>query len=96
MSTKTKKPKAVTRDMAVAMVAAPLPPECKGLLTRSDVAALLRISVAQLKKMLSAGEYPPPDMRIGVLPRWSVETHNTWLRKRLEEARGGLRQQATV
>ena len=32
--------------------------------------------------MLSAGEYPRADVRIGAFPRWLVETHNRWVSER--------------
>ena len=62
-------------------VMATIPPAADGLLTKDQVAALLGISVSLFKQMVSAEDYPKPDLRLGrgKLPRWHVATHNAWL-----------------
>jgi len=58
----------------------PLPPTAVGVLSKSQVCAGLGgISVRKLSMMVSAGEFPRPDFRIGGLPRWSVTLFNAWI-----------------
>lgn len=58
---------------------APLPPGMETLLCRAQVAEALGVTTRTLDAMVSAGEYPRPDTHIGVLPRWRVVSHNTWI-----------------
>jgi predicted DNA-binding transcriptional regulator AlpA len=62
--------------------AAPLPPGCDALLSREQVAAALGVSYRTLSGMLSAGEFPPADLKLGALPRWRVGTFNAWVSAR--------------
>ena len=49
------------------------------LLSKEQIYAAIGVSDRTFDSMLSAGKYPPPDMRLGPLPRWKVETHNKWV-----------------
>lgn len=56
-----------------------LPSSCEALMTVAQIAAALGVTTRQVHLMLSAGKYPPCDVRIGRLARWKVSTHNRWL-----------------
>ena len=61
----------------------PLPAAVVGLLNRNQVTeALGGISVRTLNAMISRGEFPRHDVRVGRFPRWSVESVNDWCRSR--------------
>jgi excisionase family DNA binding protein len=49
------------------------------LLSTTDVAEFLSISRRTLERMLSAGEFPAPDKRIGRMSRWRPETVDNWI-----------------
>ena len=76
-----------------------LPPTVLCALGANQVAKALAISRVTFWKMVSRGDYPPSDMRVGSNPRWSVETHNEWMQKQRRDAgelppvpaRGGVR-----
>ena len=60
--------------------AVPLPPSCRGLLNRNQVReALGQISQSKFSEMVSAGEFPQADKRLGRSPRWSVDCLNQWV-----------------
>jgi predicted DNA-binding transcriptional regulator AlpA len=61
---------------------APVPPAADVLMSKYQVADGLGVSVTHLKKMISTGEYPPPDTHIGNRPKWHVQAHNEWLARR--------------
>ena len=70
--------------------AAPLPAACEALLSRPQVlAALGGISPRKLASMLSSGEFPKPDTRIGDLPRWWSRTVNGWIAAKCEQGKAG-------
>ncbi|AGA28740.1 helix-turn-helix transcriptional regulator [Singulisphaera acidiphila] len=57
-----------------------LPADCQTLLSKAQVAAALSLSVRKVEEMISAAEFPKPDLRItGNLPRWRVGTLNAWI-----------------
>lgn len=53
------------------------------LLDRKGVAEALRIHERTLDQLVSSGGYPPPDLKLGSSPRWSVLTHNRWVESHL-------------
>jgi predicted DNA-binding transcriptional regulator AlpA len=55
----------------------PLPAGFEALL-----GAALGVSLRKLQGMLSAGEFPPADLRLGAHPRWRVATLNAWVEAR--------------
>ena len=58
----------------------PLPSACRGLLNRNQVReALGQISQSKFSEMVSAGEFPGADKRLGRSPRWSVDRFNQWV-----------------
>ncbi len=66
------------------MSTAPRPPAtppaaAEILMTAAQVASALGVTTRQIHLMLSAGKYPPCDVRIGRLIRWKVSTHNFWI-----------------
>jgi hypothetical protein len=65
----------------------PVPFPCEALLTRRDIAALLRITTRTLDTMISSGQYPRCDLRLPDPekgdPRWRVATHDAWIRERV-------------
>jgi hypothetical protein len=67
------------------------PPGAESMLSRDDVATLLRISTRKLTGMRSSGDYPPPDFLIGSRPLWKTSTHNTWVNSRSEPGQGRAR-----
>ncbi len=66
-----------------------LPSGCEALLTKAQICAALGVSLRTLQGMVSGGEFPREDLRLGVLPRWRVRTLNAWI----EEKAGGRRLQ---
>jgi predicted DNA-binding transcriptional regulator AlpA len=57
----------------------PLPAAVVGLLNRRQVCeALGGISERKLSQMVSSGEFPRSDVRLGQLVRWSVPLVNQW------------------
>lgn len=63
----------------------PLPPGCDALLGKAQLCFALDISIRSLQSMLSAGEFPPPDTRLGVCPKWRVGTLNAWIAERCKK-----------
>ena len=51
-------------------------------LTISDVASLVGVSVASVRKYLVRGTIPDPDGRLGATPWWHRSTIETWCRER--------------
>jgi hypothetical protein len=68
-------------------VAKALPPGAEGLMDKADVCTALRCGERKLDEMLSTGEYPSCDLRIGDRPRWRVGTHNRWIEEQAEQAK---------
>jgi predicted DNA-binding transcriptional regulator AlpA len=69
----------------------PLPPanSCEALMTKADVCAALRISLRALDGMISAGDYPAHDTKLGPQqPRWRRATHDAWIVARCAPAAG--------
>jgi len=49
------------------------------MLSIDDLAALLSCSRRLVERMRSAGKVPKPDIKIGKMPRWRVETIRRWI-----------------
>jgi predicted DNA-binding transcriptional regulator AlpA len=65
-----------------------IPPGCEALLSNAQVAAALSVSVRKVQEMISAGEFPRCDFRIGDSPRWRVGTVNAWVEARAASPKG--------
>lgn len=70
------KPKVVKAVINTILV----PPGTDGFLRKTQVAAMLSVSMSTFKGMLARCEYPRPDRRIGKMPLWTVDAHNSWCR----------------
>lgn len=44
-----------------------------------EVAAMLDVDRRTVERRRSAGLFPPPDMKIGKLPRWRLATIDAWI-----------------
>jgi predicted DNA-binding transcriptional regulator AlpA len=66
----------------------PLPPGCEALLGKAQLCAALGVSLRKLQGMLSAGEFPAADLRLGAHPRWRVATLNAWVEARCRPGGG--------
>lgn len=63
--------------------APPLPASVDALLGPAQVCVALGLSVRKLNGMVSAGEFPGPDLRLGDRsPRWRSSTVNRWIEER--------------
>ena len=62
----------------------PIPPGTLVLLTKEQTSAAIGYSPRSFDAMLSAGEYPVPDLKLNRFPRWRIETHNSWAEDRVE------------
>lgn len=51
------------------------------LLSISDLVRILNIGRRTLERMISSGEFPSADIRIGKLPRWRRATLSAWIEK---------------
>jgi hypothetical protein len=49
------------------------------LLTIKDIAAILKCSRRLVERMRSAGKLPQPDLHVGRMPRWQVESIQSWI-----------------
>ena len=56
----------------------PMPSVRPTLITDKDVARMLQISVRQLHRMKSRGDFISP-IKIGKLTRWNLEAIETWI-----------------
>lgn len=56
-------------------------PQPLQLLTYNHITLLTGISTGALRKRLSTGTMPPPDLRHGGSPVWYPETLQPWLEK---------------
>ncbi len=59
-----------------------LPAGCEILLRRSDLAAVLGISIRSLSMMLATGKFPKADLTVGSSPRWRLATYNGWVQQK--------------
>ncbi len=57
----------------------PLPVGCESLLSREQLCSALGVSLRKLDSMVSAGQFPRADLRLGSMPRWRVATFNRWV-----------------
>ena len=48
-------------------------------LTREAVSAALGVTLETLRKWRAEGKFPPPDIRIGRIPRWHPSTIDAWV-----------------
>jgi excisionase family DNA binding protein len=51
------------------------------LLSIGDLVRILNIGRRTLERMISSGEFPSADIRIGKLPRWRRATLAAWITK---------------
>lgn len=63
-----------------------LPTGCESLLGKAQICFAVGVSLRTFQGMLAAGEFPPPDTRVGKFPRWRTETLNDWIRRRCKVA----------
>lgn len=65
-------------------------PAVNAVLSNSQVAAALAISVRKLQEMISVGEFPRCDFRMpgGDSPRWRVATLNSWVDAQTAKSKG--------
>ena len=70
------------RRLIAEAVALPVPTE---VLTRDEVAALLRIHPRDLRRLVLEGAFPPP-FKVGRRLRWRRATVEAWIRKAELEA----------
>ncbi len=56
-------------------------PRVEPLLSIAELIAILGVSRRTLERMISGGEFPPADIRIGKLPRWRRATYERWISK---------------
>jgi predicted DNA-binding transcriptional regulator AlpA len=61
-----------------------LPTDLDYLIGKAEVSSLIGISGRTLQSMMSSGEFPAPDTRIGTMPRWRISTYKSWLKRRCE------------
>ena len=57
----------------------PPPASAETLMTADQIAAALGVTTRQVRLMLSAGKFPPCDVKIGRLSRWKVSSYNDWI-----------------
>lgn len=76
------KPKAKVKPGSVA----PLPAGADELLGKKEVCQYLKIGDRLLCTLRSTGVFPPPDIRLGKLPRWQVSTLNRWVKSQSPNA----------
>ena len=70
---KTKKPTKPQRKIK------PVQPGVDLLMTPQDVADALGKCGKTVHQMVSAGEFPKPDLIVGRAKRWRVATYNQWV-----------------
>ena len=58
-----------------------LPAGIEPMLGIDDLAALLSCSRRLVERMRSAGKVPRPDIKVGKMPRWRVETIRRWIER---------------
>jgi len=56
-----------------------LPAGIEPMLSIDDLVALLSCSRRLVERMRSAGRVPRPDIKVGKMPRWRVETIRRWI-----------------
>ena len=49
------------------------------MLSIDDLAAALACDRRTVERMKSAGKLPPPDMKVGKMPRWKPATFRQWV-----------------
>lgn len=60
----------------------PLPPGCEALLSKQQICFAIGVSLRTFQGMVSAGQFPAADTRVGAFPRWRVQTLNRWIEER--------------
>ncbi len=58
-----------------------LPAGFERMFSIDDLAALLSCSRRLVERMRSAGKVPKPDIKVGKMPRWRVETIRRWIER---------------
>lgn len=59
-----------------------LPPGVDALLGIEHVALALNVCSRKAIRMVSSGEFPTPDLMVGVFRCWRVSTFNAWVEAR--------------
>jgi predicted DNA-binding transcriptional regulator AlpA len=67
------KPTPARREPAVA------PAGAEVLMSKAQVCAALGISLPNFNRMVSAGQFPAPDLHLGRFPRWRIPTYNAYV-----------------
>ena len=67
-------------------LALPRPRDAETLLTRTEVAQLLKVHINTFQLMLVRGEYPAADFHVGTRPRWRLSSHERWIER---QSKGG-------
>jgi predicted DNA-binding transcriptional regulator AlpA len=49
------------------------------LLTKADLAEILRVNTRTIERMISRGDLPKPDKHLSRMPRWRAETIRRWI-----------------
>jgi predicted DNA-binding transcriptional regulator AlpA len=57
------------------------PKPLEELLSVNDLARLFKGSRRTIERMRASGKLPPPDLRVGKLPRWKPETIREWIER---------------
>ncbi len=55
------------------------PARIEPMMSLDDLAAALNCSRRAVERLKSAGKLPPPDLKIGRMPRWRPETFRRWV-----------------
>jgi len=79
--TSTRRPEAAIEPVDRANGRPVAPPIDRLTYRFSDVAAALGVSRRLLERELSARRFPQPDLHIGRVPLWRVETVRGWLER---------------
>jgi hypothetical protein len=73
-------PDALTQTAGISSIRKPLDSVTDRLALRLDeIARSLGVSRRSLERVRSAGRFPPPDVHIGRMPLWRIETLRRWL-----------------
>jgi hypothetical protein len=70
-----------SRPDAECPAATPRPDRIESLWSLDDIARRLKCSRRLVERLKSAGKLPPPDLRVGRMPRWKEETIRAWIER---------------
>ena len=66
-----------------------LPPGCEALLGKKQICFAIGVSARTFDSMVSAGQFPKPDTKVGLFPRWQVATLNAWIARKCAKPEKG-------